>query len=66
MTDTARQGVGIAVMVLGVALLIATALVDLPGLGHGRSGRVARTAAALCAASFAAIVGGAWLSAQAS
>lgn len=66
MNSTTRQAVGIALMVLGVALLIATALVDIPGLRQGRTRSAGRIAAACYAAAFAAIIGGGWLSAQAS
>ena len=37
--NTAREAVGLIVMVLGVALLIGTALVDVPGLRPQPDGR---------------------------
>lgn len=64
MSSAARQVVGITVMVLGVALLIATSLVDIPGLRQGRTRDAGRISAACYAAAFAAILGGGWLSAQ--
>lgn len=59
----AREAVAITVMVLGVALLIATALIDLPGLRRQRV-KAAKITAACYVVSFAAILGGAWLLAQ--
>lgn len=59
-----REAVGTTVMVLGVALLIATALVDLPGLRPQRGG-AAWLAAACYVVAFAAILGGAWVSTRA-
>lgn len=58
-----REAVGIVVMVVGVALLIVTALVDLPGLRPQR-GAAARMAAVCYVVAFAAMLGGGWLSSR--
>ena len=55
----AGEAVGLTAMVLGVALLMATALVDLPGLRQRNASAVA--VGACYVAAFAAIVGGASL-----
>ena len=55
--------VGLTAMVLGVGLLIATALVDLPGMRPQRGG-AARIAAVSYLVAFAAILGGSWLAAR--
>ena len=62
--SSAGEAVGLVVMVLGVAVLGATALIDLPGLRPQRGG-AAWIAAACYAVAFAAILGGAWVSTRA-